>query len=508
MKNIYKYYLLVVTLFIFVFAHGNVFAQEEDLSVTNQTKDDDNASYQTPEEYFEEHPEELEQKDGIKEIDGGVSDWANNNPGSSGTNCFDYYKFQSVTLSFDEDNDLFGPGETIHFFGNIVNSNDYPIANGLVFARISRVSDRYITDGNNIVDEIIAIDNVNLKAKEVKEASFDWNAPKELVSGEYRIDFFFSVGKKFNLGGLPFTNEVVAGFDTFTINSDDVDYVYFDRAGTKVNGKKYNHMSSWPFVEYGKEAVVTQPIISTFPDGEPVKVSYDLYAWDSLNEKDLISHTEEMITVANGNSSSVSFTIPKMSKSVYYLKITLNWRHEKSIVNIRIVSDGNNPRLNFPALTKFPIKQGDEFTLFSCFHNASGMNTKGGVEVTLSDKGGNEVGKIEYNGDITSAMMADKVDLKADKDYDFLKLKAKIFNANGLVVDDYEVVYDKCDFEDCSNVGNDTQKNEQANEQFKLNTYLILFILLLTLSIGVIVLRLKAQKKDEGNKDDNIIQNN
>ncbi len=502
MKGVRIFCFSVFALMFLTFSSGSVFAQEDGVANIEDIQEGEGDSYMTPDEYFEKHPQEFEDKnsnDGYFE-----EDWSASEPFNDSVNCFDYYRFQSVALSFDMDgSDVFGPGETARFVGNIINRNDYPIVNGVVFARISRVNEKFNEEGHHIIDEIIAIDDVSLNALENKKISFEWQAPKELVAGKYQVDFFFSVGKKFNLGGLPFTNEVIAGFVRFTINSDDKNYVIFDRSKTKVNNEKYNHIGNWPIVEYGEEVVITQPVINTFPDAEPVKVSYDLYSWDSLNENDLISHTEEIINIPT-EGKDLSFTIQKVSKSVYYLKITLNWRNQKTIVNIRILSKGNSPRLNFPAITKFPLKQGDAFTLFSCFHNASNDNTEGEVTVTLFDKENNEIGKIDYKGDISSAMMADKVDLKADKDYDYLKLEAKIINSNNIVVDKYTAVYDKCDFEDCSKVESLPQK-PVGNQNSKTNVVLAFFILLTILVIGVVVWKLKIKNGEIETKNEDII---
>ena len=503
MNKIFKFSFLTLVLTLSVVFVGQVFAQSE------SAQDDD--SWISPEEYAELHPEEVqynentdswiapeeyikqESLDNSTELVDDTQEWKNwgNKFEPAEVDCFDYYTFQSVKLSFGKNHDTFGPGETIHFTGNITNENDHPVVDGIVFARISKMNENFDIEGHYAVDEIVALENVVLRSNETIEASFDWQAPLELTPGDYQIDFFFSVGKKFNLGGLPFSNEVIMGFDRFKIVSDDNEYVSFDRTSTKVNGEKYMHIGGWPRIEAGEKVTITQPVISTFPKDEQIRVSYKLYYWDSLNEEDLIDTKKEMVMVPAKGQKDLSYVIPEMNETVYYLKITAEWREQKSIVNIRVVSPQEHPRLNYPAITKFPLKQGDDFTLFSCFHNSSPKTSLGKVLVTLFDKDENEVGKIEYDGNIAGSMMADKVDLSAIEDYDYLKLEAKVYNSNGELVDQYQTVYDKCDFEDCA-----------TNEQQDVNKWLMPIVLFTIVIFGVIVGILVTKKRKVKNEGD------
>jgi hypothetical protein len=139
--------------------------------------------------------------DSIEPQDDFESEWQVSEPVNNNVNCFDYYKFQSVQVSVGAERDLYVPGEQITFSGDLMNENDYGIVDGYVFARVSQVNDNFMTEGNFIVDEFIALDNVTLNKNESKPTSFTWTIPKNAIASSYQVDFFFSVGKKFNLGG-------------------------------------------------------------------------------------------------------------------------------------------------------------------------------------------------------------------------------------------------------------------------------------------------------------------
>ncbi len=365
------------------------------------------------------------------------------------TDCFDYYKFQSVQVSAGTEKDSYGAGEVVKFNGSLINQNDYPVIDGYIFVRVSRYNDNYLKEGHYVVDEFFAKNKVALDANEEREVQFDWSVPEGLSAGTYKADFFFSVGKKFNLGGLPFTNEIIVGGDDFEIISDNVSYVSFKRDETQINGKSYKHIGNWPLMKPHKEVSVIQPIENTADVDKGVLVTYQLYYWDSLDQTDLADQRTETIVIPANSTEKLAYVIPDMNESVYYLKITAASENQKSIVNIRMASDQERPRMNYPAITSFPLKKDEVFTLFSCFHNTSALDTLGKIEVSLFGRGGNKIDDLSYEGKITSSMMAAKKDLQAKENLDYLKLKTQLYDKNGKRVDEYEVTYDCKQLESC-----------------------------------------------------------
>ncbi len=415
--------------------------------------------------------------------------WSIGETVESPANCFDYYHFQSVQVSVEpnrlQPKSPYLAGEKVVFSGEIINENNYPIFDGYVFVRISRKNKNYTTEGNYIVDEFFAFKNVALRANERKKIKFNWQIPQNIQAGDYRADFFFSVGKKFNLGGLPFSNEVIIGFSEFKVLSSVENSIYFDRSKTKVNGEPYQHIGNWPIIEPTKPVKIIQPIKNTFSKEQKVEIVYDLYYWDSLDEKDRISTKKETKTIPANSSLDLIYTIPAMNESVYYLKITAKGAGQKSIVNIRIISSQERPRINYPAITKFPLKKGDKFTLFSCFHNTSDKITSGKLVVSLLDKDSKKVGEFTYNGKIGPMMMADKKEITAQKNYDYLKLIAKLYDKNNRLVDSYEAEY-KCQaINNClaKKVQKPVQKTSSKGNE-RVNTTLVA-ILLLALAVLV-----------------------
>lgn len=358
--------------------------------------------------------------------------------------CFDHYHFQSVQVSAAAEKETYNAGEEILFKGEVTNENDYPVVDGYVFVRVGPVNSKYRKEGHHITDEFFAAERMALDAGVTTPIEFKWRVPQGAAQGEYIANYFFSVGKRFNLGGLPFSNEVVVGATRFEMKNEKQGGILFDRSGTLVNGKRYAHIGNWPDINPGEPVTILQPIKNSSKLEKEIKVAYELYYWDSLRAEDKVAESEETVKLAPGAAKTLRYEIPKMDTSVYYLKIRAVTDNDSAIVNIRVASDQARPRINYPAITKFPIVSRESFTVFSCFHNTSGADAEGNVSVVLSDRRGNKVGEASYVGVIPSSMLAVAADIIATKSYDYLSLHAEIRNAAGEIADSYDTVY-ACD---------------------------------------------------------------
>jgi len=350
---------------------------------------------------------------------------------------------------------------------------------GMVFVRISKDNKNYITEGYNVVDEIVATSSVSIDASLSLPVNFSWSIPKDIGSGDYRADYFFSVGNKFNLGGLPFTNEIVVGSSEFKIIGTKNSEFTLDRAGTKVNGEEYVHIGDWPFVEKGSEIKITQPIKNLTSKEIKVNINYDLYFWDSLNAKDKLGSKTETITVPANSSKDLTYIIPKSEQSVYYLRIKAMVGGVSSIVNIRTTSDIEKARINYPAITTFPLLKGESTNLFSCFHTVYGVASSSKLILTLTDKAGANVAKGEYSGSFADDMSAASMKFTSDKDYYFLNLKAELFDDEGKIVDSYQAKYDCTTLNSGKCQGSISQGTNSGIVFFIITIILVILILVL-----------------------------
>jgi|GEM_PF-1001756 len=399
-------------------------------------------------------------------------------------NCFDYYVFDSIKMNFNPvgGKNWFTNKERMVFQGTITNENDYPIVDGQVFVRVGAKNQSYATEGNFPIDEFIAIDNINLNSQEEKPVEFTWMVPAEAVGGAYQMDFFFTSGKKFNLSGLDFSNEIFGSTLFFEIKTDNAYAISFDRSKTKINGGDYKHIGDPFIISSGAPVKIEQAINNKFKENKAVSVQYDLFWWDSLNDQNKITTKTDKYVLKGGESKTLVYYLDKMADSVYYLKMTATYdTDQKSIINIKLVSDQEHARLNYAGLTKFPLEKGSSGAVFSCFHNAAKKSTNGKVEISLTDKNGNQISKASYSGKIIGGMMAVKNDFNAKGNYEWVKLSAKITDNSGKEIDKYETVYD-CNLmksEACQKV-----IEKEISKTKNLKTITIIIIIILVVSAG------------------------
>ncbi|MDD3498137.1 MAG: hypothetical protein PHH24_01370 [Candidatus Moranbacteria bacterium] len=417
-------------------------------------------------------------------------------PGDEATNgvdCFDYYTFQSVNVSINPENEIYRPNESVKFVGHITNENDYPVIDGNVYVRISRYNENFDTEGHDVVDEFFAMEDISLNKNSSEDFDFTWDIPENISGGAYNADLFFSVGKKFNLGGLPFSNEVIAGTTAFNIESENSSQIYFNRDKTMIDGSKYIHIGSWPRVERNADVVFSQTLTNDFDEDIESNITFDTYYWDSLNEKDKINSETISVSIPANSDREIKYTISNAERSVYYLQTAAIYKDSKSIVNTRFsVNDSGTPRLNYPAITKFPLKKGDSFTLFSCFHNTGGPSAEGSVEVRLLDSKGNLIKSASYEGLIPPAMSAVKEDMTASGDYEDLVLEAFIKDKNGKTIDEYSVKYS------CDKLGvckENVAKSQIKNKLSSLDKLFYVFLAIAVVFILLIIIKIKRGGK-------------
>jgi len=394
--------------------------------------------------------------------------------------CFEpgLYKFQSVQVSAGPTALSYKPGDTITFSGEAINENPYPVVDGNVFVRIGKVNPDYFKEGQDAIDDFIALSDISLDASSSKTINFSWKIPAGLGGGNYQADYFFSVGKKFNLGGLPFTNEIIIGLSYFTIKSDNVTNLAFDRASTKVNGVKYDHVNEWPRVNKDSSISITQPLKNFSNKSLNISLTYDLYFWDSLNEKDKISTKTETVTIPAGQTKILEYVIPKAERSVYYLRLKAVSGDLSSLVNIRVMADNTEMRINYPAITSFPVLANQEFKIFSCYHNTVG-ESQAKIQLSLKDKSGKEVMTVQKDITSNTDMSAVMSKLSLNKSYDYLKLEAKLFDKDNKMVDSYDNIYD------CQKINPSSCFQSGGAVNYWLLGSLILLILVLVIMIMI-----------------------
>ncbi len=405
------------------------------------------------------------------------------------------YKFQSVDFAVSTGDNAMGktykPGDVIDFEGSVHNKNSYPVVHGYIFARVGEVHGAYMSEGYKIVDEFYVAEDIAIDADSQLPVNFSWTVPAGLNNGQYSVDYFFSVDNRFNLGGLPFTNEINAGASDFFIDTDVKKVFELDKTLTTINGAQYYHIGAWPSFSTGSFVAINQPIVNYSDNAISLDVTYDLYSWDSLRKEDFVNTKKETITVPAKSTINLVYNIEKIELPVSYIKVTAEKDGVTSIVNIRLGSDITETRINYSAINKFPLLKGDSFSSFISYHTTSGVNKDAVLSVTLKDQENNILYSNTQTTDIGTQVEASAAELVAESDYTYLKLEAELKDSEGKIVDSYQAVYD-CD-----------TLNSEACYAMRASGYdykILLYSLFAVLFLLIIIFLLIKSKKSDNNK--------
>ncbi len=360
--------------------------------------------------------------------------------------CFDYYTFNSVQVDVSPTVVSTVPGVPLIFSGTLKNDNPYPIVDGSVFVKIFRKTTTGETHRNGypVVDQFFVKEGITLPASSSSPFSFEWKVPRHLPSGDYEADMFFLVGKKYNLLGLSFTDDVTGNKSVFSIKSDAPDVPVFDKDAVTLNGESYAFAAFPPHFE--KDNQINADVVLVNPSSEPrtVEVVWILFNWSGEREENRLDQKSEVVTLAPNERKSLRYVADpaKSTGAVTFLRAEASYQDTTSILNIRFVRDGiDEVRINFPGISKYPLKQGESNTLFSCLHSTnSGLVKNGELVLTLTDSFGIVLDTYTYSGDISGAMMGVKNDFTPDVSSSTFMLKAEL-RKDGKTVETYETTY-------------------------------------------------------------------
>ncbi len=360
-----------------------------------------------------------------------------------GASCFDYYKFQSVEIDLHGEKQIYKAGEGAKFIGSLTNRNSYPLVDGSLILRLSKLDPRSQL-GNDIIDEWAASENINLRAGEKQFVNLPYQLPSGLPTGTYVLTSYFLTQNKFNISGLSFTDDIYGGYATFSVEGKNERSIKFDRAGVKADGKPYRIFGFIPNI-FSKDTEFVRlevPLRNNSSKSLKTGVRYEIYSWDAADKNNLIESKNEIASLGAGQAKTLSLDVDISGGPVYFVKIKAEAEDQKSEIHIRLIKEGFKPRLNFMGLSSFPLSGGSSAAAFACYHNTTEGEGIGKLNLALKTSSGRTLAEAETNGKMTGTIDLLSKDISRLNGYDKLTLSAELKDASGAVVDSAEIAYD------------------------------------------------------------------
>ena len=365
--------------------------------------------------------------------------------------CFDYYRFGSTPIILGSEMTSVAQGSEMVVTGTITNENAYPLSDVAVHIKVLHRENPGVKSsfGPDVVDWFTVEDNLTLRAGEVRPLSFVWKVPKDAEPGDYQVASFVASHDRFNMLGLSFATDVIGGSHKFKVVGDERGATRFDVTKSTIGGFEHHAAAFSPRMEYSEEGL---PLSATLSNTSAApftgEVLWKLYAWDSLNEVNLLETKKETVALTQGESVTLPYLVDDNAHSVYYLVGELVPSEEgasKSFISIRFVIDSvTEPRLNFVGVSGYPT--GEDTAVFACAHS-TGMAPAENVRVEVaaySDNlferliDGGAFAKSSYEGTMPGAISA--VVAKTAKERSSFKVEAKLYQ-DGKLLDEVTVPY-------------------------------------------------------------------
>lgn len=369
--------------------------------------------------------------------------------------CFDYYTFGSIAVNPQTDTSTYEAGSPVLIRAQITNNNRYPVTNLTIRARLVRniPNPVYMRSEIITVDDFNIAENITLNASGTLDISHSHLLPLNAPQGEYKILFYAYNNDRFNQSGLSFTNDIVSSRISFKVTGGNPQQAYLDQTNITLNSQIHNVMAFMTQHEKDKPVNISIPLVNPSNQAEVMNVTYTLYKWDGLRKENIVNTKTETVTVPAKGKIQLTYTTDKTDTSVYFLNITAdnqNQKRDKSVYdiktesNIRFVVNGYDfPRINSFGVDIYPIKAGQEATLFTCYHNGADQDTINPVNIStiLYNEKGKVVAQTEYDGKIDGSISAIIKKFTLKKDLVNFKTVTIIKDNTGKVIDTIENDY-------------------------------------------------------------------
>ncbi len=365
--------------------------------------------------------------------------------------CFEHYKFQDGLL-FDDINPMkysYKPADDVFISYDLLSLMDSPVVEGKV--RVQVLYDDP-SEGEQILDEFIAYEDVNLMPKDRIKQEFRWRIPATAKSGRYVVKTYFIVGKSFNLAGLSFIpyglpgvlGGVPGGMTFFEVkNTGNESRIYFSKEETYVNDEKY------PFGAFlssreSEPLTIKTKLVNEGP-AKQVHLSLNVYEWDDVTDEPIRDYTvEKDISLEANGVEDVTFSLPELESATYQLKFMANYSNGKSILKLRIPVSGAKGRFIYLGMDRFPLIEDEETTVFFCLSNSADYLTTftGRGTVELTDDAGNSILKENIESfEVIPTPMGKKLQFTPKREITDATLRIDLYDDEGNFMDEIQLKY-------------------------------------------------------------------
>ncbi len=303
-------------------------------------------------------------------------------PKSGLESCFNYYNYGKVRVELSPDKSAYSSEGTIRLIGNIVNNNDVPLVDLVLYTQLRRINTTsYDRQGHHLIDAFSLKEDLHLQANETKHISLEVPIKSAYPQGNYQLQHYVFSKYGFHYGGRPFLEEDFAGSSNLTLESGSIPDVYFDIDAIRVKGTNRNIRGITQ--EYADETIPFEIALNDVREQKsPIPVTVKFYQFEDVFASNLVQQYK--LTYDPQQPLQVSFKPPTQGA---YMMIAEADTPVRTMLRYRFgATAAGLPelRMNDIGVSDFPAEK--DGRAWVCFHSpAAGFTPKTAVTLSLFD---------------------------------------------------------------------------------------------------------------------------
>lgn len=360
--------------------------------------------------------------------------------------CTEEYKPNSVLVEAKPTNEKLTAGAALHFTGKVENTNTFPITNGQVSVKIYQVTKSDNDQKNtrtNLVDSLIAVDNVTLPALATKPIEFNWQSLPTLAAGDYEVVFFFTTNQRFEHFGSPTIEGQDGSRANFTVEGGANQAVFFNRSSINLNNKKYEFGGELPIFEREEIVYVQAELVNPSLEEKTVEINWKTSNWGKVTPEGVPITDKQYVTLKPGAKYQVSYMPFHLGGAVTLVEGELKDGDSKSILQVQFTrANVEDARIIFPAIKDYPLRLNKEVEVFACVEAVGPtLVPDATLDLKVSDRKGNELFSTSGSVPAINESFGFRDNFISNKDSNAFTLKATL-RSGDKILDVAEINYD------------------------------------------------------------------
>ncbi len=260
-------------------------------------------------------------------------------------------------------------GKNLSLAGTIWNSNQYPIPDVTIVARIVKLPKKlgsiYDT-ATDTVARIMPLDNLSLNASSSATFAFTWQVPADLMSGPYRVDLYLNEAGQFAVGGNETLGMPLASYPIL-VSGTETHTSFFAAPTAQVNGTLVG-VDGLATVSGTQTALVMADVLNTYAAPYADFIAWSVYQGNVISNQALVATGTEAVSLSPKAKTPVSFDFTSLTHSHYIIVGDLTDGNKHSLLSIRINrTDIVEPTFRSIFLSPFPLVAGQSVGVAGCF---------------------------------------------------------------------------------------------------------------------------------------------